>query len=114
MKTFLKWLILAPVGLLLLVFAIVNRHMVTVVFDPLSSDTPGFQIVAPLFVILFLTGMLGVLAGGVVTWLAQGRYRRAARHARADIERLRAEADGLRAQLSPRVSTAMERSRDVA
>jgi uncharacterized integral membrane protein len=114
MKTFLKWLILAPVGLLLLIFAIMNRHMVTVVLDPLSSDTPGFEIVAPLFLVLFLTGMLGVLAGGVVTWFAQGRYRRAARHARADIERLRAEADGLRAQLSPRLPTAIERGRDAA
>lgn len=116
MKTFFKWLILAPIGLVLLVFAIVNRHIVTVVLDPLSSDTPGFQISAPLFLILFLAGMFGVLAGGVATWLSQGKYRRAARQARSDVERLRLEADRLRAQLTPVLGSPalIDRNRDAA
>jgi hypothetical protein len=33
--------------------------------------------------------MVGVLAGGGATWLAQGKYRRAARQSRAEAERLR-------------------------
>lgn len=113
MKTFLKWLILAPIALILLVFAIANREPVRVVLDPLSSGPPDFHIVAPLFVVLFLTGMLGVLAGGIVTWIAQGRHRRAARHAKSDVERLRLECDRLRAQLTPTIP-AIARDRTAA
>jgi uncharacterized integral membrane protein len=117
MKTFLKWLVLAPLGLILLAFAIANREPVRVVLDPLPGESSDFQINAPLFLILFLAVAIGVLAGGFATWIAQGRHRRAARHARSDIERLRNEAENLRAQLGARSagsSLALERSRDAA
>jgi hypothetical protein len=50
--------------------------------------------------------MIGVIAGGVATWLAQGKYRRAARLSRAEAERLRGEARTLKAAQSivPNVS----------
>lgn len=114
MKTFLKWLILAPVALVFLAFAIANREPVRVVFDPLPGEYPDFQITAPLFLILILAIALGVLAGSFATWLAQSRHRRAARHARADVDRLRAEADGLRAQLAPRNAGLLASGRDAA
>src|SRR3954454_9376352 len=114
MKTFLKWLVLAPLGLILLVFAIANREPVRVVLDPLPGDGSDFQINAPLFLILFLFAALGVLAGGLATWLSQGRHRRAARHARSDLDRLRNEAETLRAQLAARSAGALERPRDAA
>ena len=37
--------------------------------------------------------MVGVLAGGAATWLAQGKHRRAARRSRAEADRWRAEAE---------------------
>jgi uncharacterized integral membrane protein len=114
MKTFLKWLVLAPVGVILLAFAIANREPVRVVLDPLPGDGSDFQIAAPLFLIIFLAIGVGVLAGGFAAWLAQGRHRRAARHARADIDRLRNEADNLRAQLGARSAGALARTRDAA
>lgn len=114
MKTFLKWLVLAPVGVILLAFAIANREPVRVVLDPLPGDGSDFQIAAPLFLILFFAIGVGVLAGGLATWLAQGRHRRAVRHARSDIDRLRNEADNLRAQLATRSAGALERTRDAA
>ena len=117
MKTFLKWLVLAPLGVILLVFAIANRQPVRVLLDPIPGDGSNIQIEAPLFLILFLAAGVGVLAGGFATWLAQGRHRRAARHARSDIDRLRNEADNLRAQLAVRSSgneRALERPRDAA
>ena len=113
MKTFLKWLFLAPLGVLLLAFAIANREPVRVILDPLPGD-PEFMIAAPLFLVLFLAAGLGVLAGGFATWLAQGRHRRAARHARSDVDRRRNEADHLRAQLATRAGTALVRSQDAA
>jgi uncharacterized integral membrane protein len=92
MKNFLKLLVLAPIAALLLIFAFANRQMVSVSFDQFESDIVGFAITAPLFVILILAVMLGVVAGGVATWFAQGKYRKAARQNRAEAERLRNEA----------------------
>jgi uncharacterized integral membrane protein len=94
MKALLKFFILAPIAILLLAFAFANRHIVTVSFDPFAADDgPAFAAIsAPLFLLLFLAAMVGVLAGGAVTWLRQGKHRRAARVNRAEAERLRGQA----------------------
>jgi uncharacterized integral membrane protein len=97
MKNFLKLLVLAPIAALLLIFAFANRQIVTVSFDPfVDGDIPAFAITAPLFLILILTVMLGVVAGGAATWLSQSKYRKAARQNRAEAERLRNEAQTAR------------------
>jgi uncharacterized integral membrane protein len=96
MKTLLKWLILSPIAIVIVTFAIINRQVVPVIFDPFGSNDPGLRLQAPLFFVLFACGMVGVLAGGVATWFAQGRHRRALREARADVDHLRAEADRMR------------------
>ena len=96
MTTFLKWLILTPIAVLIVTFAIVNRQVVPVVLDPFGSDIPGLRFEAPLFFVMFACGMAGVVAGGIATWFAQGRHRRALRDARADVAHLRAEADRMR------------------
>jgi uncharacterized integral membrane protein len=97
MKSWLKIIVIAPFALLFVAFAFANRQIVTVAFDPFASgDIPAFSITAPLFVVLLLTAMFGVLAGGIATWLAQGRYRKAARQNRAEAEKFRAEAAALR------------------
>ena len=99
MKNLFRLIVVTPVAILLLVFAFANRHIVTVSFDPFAEgDIPAFAITAPLFLILILAIMLGVLAGGVATWFAQGRYRRAARNSRAESEQMRLEATRLRSE----------------
>jgi uncharacterized integral membrane protein len=103
MKSWLKFILIAPFAILFVAFAFANRQSVTVAFDPFAGgDIPGLSMTAPLFVILILTGVLGVLAGGIVTWLAQGRYRKAARQNRAEAEKFRAEAAALRGADSDR------------
>jgi uncharacterized integral membrane protein len=93
MVRFLKLVVIAPFAIILLIFAFANRHFVTVSFDPFTSGgVPAFAIEAPLFVVLILTAMLGVIAGGLATWFAQAKHRRAERQARAEAERWRAEA----------------------
>ena len=100
MVRFLKLVIGVPIAIALLAFAFANRHFVTVSFDPFpSGDVPAFAITLPLFVVLILTAMIGVVAGGFAVWLAQGRYRRAARRTRAEADRWRAEAEAGRARL---------------
>jgi uncharacterized integral membrane protein len=96
MKTFLKWLILTPITVLIVTFAIVNRHAVPVSFDPFGSDLPGLRFEVPLFIVMFACAMLGVVAGSLVTWLRQGRNRRALREARSDLAHIRDEAERAR------------------
>lgn len=99
MVRFLKIIIVAPFAILFLIFAFANRQFVTVSFDPfVSGDVPAFAIDAPLFVVLILTAMVGVVAGSAATWLAQGKHRRAERRNRAEAERWRAEAETARAR----------------
>lgn len=99
MKNLLKFIVWTPIAILLLAFAFANRRNVTVSFDPVAgADDPAFA--APLFLLLILAVMIGVLAGGAATWLAQGKHRKAARESRAAVERLRSQAEALRSSHS--------------
>ena len=99
MKTVFKLLILVPLALLAVAFAVANRQGVTVSFDPFATDIPAFALSGPLFVVLILTVVAGVVIGGVATWFGQGRHRRGLRALRRENESLRAEAARLKADL---------------
>jgi hypothetical protein len=45
----------------------------------------------PLFVVIIVTAILGVVAGGMATWFGQRHWRRAARQHEADAHQARAE-----------------------
>src|SRR5213080_1411512 len=96
MAQFLKGLILLPIAIIVVLLAVANRGPVTLSFDPFSRE-PLFTATLPLFAVIFLAVMLGVLIGGAAAWMAQAkhrrqkrRYRREARHLRAETERARA------------------------
>ncbi|HZM07745.1 MAG TPA: lipopolysaccharide assembly protein LapA domain-containing protein [Methylocella sp.] len=92
MKSFFKYLFLIPIALIVLALAAANRHSVTIFLDPFASHTPeGTQIVAPLYIVMLLAAMAGIILGGVTTWLEQGKYRRAARRARSEANALRGD-----------------------
>jgi hypothetical protein len=95
MKTFFKWLILLPLFVIGAAIALANRQHVTIYFDPFPSGGANApQLSLPdveLWLVLFATLMIGVLIGGVATWLGQGTHRRAARRTRAELRRLNAE-----------------------
>jgi uncharacterized integral membrane protein len=102
MRNFLKWLIFAPIGLIFLVFALSNRQNVQVTLDPFyGGSDPSMLVVLPLFIVLLVSIGIGVILGGVATWLRQGRYRKGLREAKGQIETLRGENESLRAQLRP-------------
>jgi hypothetical protein len=106
---FLKWLLIAPLALIGLAFAIANRHLATVSFDPFAgNDISSPQITVPLFVILFSAVLFGILLGGIATWMTQGKNRRAARLARSEAEKWHSEADRLRAQVAETGRPAIE------
>jgi uncharacterized integral membrane protein len=91
MKRFLEVLILLPLAIIGLALAVANRHAVTVSFDPFTSTAAG-AIEAPLFIVLIVAVVVGVLLGGFFTWLSQGKHRRALRESRAEAARLRSQA----------------------
>ncbi len=99
MKTFLKALVLVPIAILAIAFAVANRQVIAISFDPFSAGDPIFVLAAPLFLLVFLLICIGVVIGGCASWLGQGRYRRRARVATAEAEEARGEVDRLRTEL---------------
>lgn len=97
MRKLITYAILVPIALILIVFAVANRHIVTVSLDPFNSADPSLAVSMPLFAALLATGIVGVIAGGLASWLEQGRWRRAARRHEADARSLRSELAELRA-----------------
>jgi uncharacterized integral membrane protein len=97
MRKFFTALVVIPLGVLFIVFAVANRHLVTVSFDPFNSADPSVAVSLPLFVAIIVAAILGVAAGGTATWFRQRHWRRAARQHEADARRARAETADLRA-----------------
>ncbi|MEA2951098.1 MAG: hypothetical protein QOJ96_618 [Alphaproteobacteria bacterium] len=104
-------LILVPLAIIFICFAVANRQTIVVSFDPFDSVQPAFAASMPLFVLIFVLLSLGVLIGGTAAWLRQSRWRRTARRLDADVGDLRAEMASLRRQLGeepPRLGRAYE------
>lgn len=96
MIRFLKALILLPIAILIVLLAVANRAPVTLSLDPFSQDAPEFATQLPLFAVIFAAVMVGVLIGGVASWLTQGKNRRAGRRFRREANQLRHETERLR------------------
>ncbi|MDN4987622.1 DUF1049 domain-containing protein [Bradyrhizobium arachidis] len=98
MRKFLTALIVIPLALVLVTFAVANRHFVTVSFDPFMAADPALSVTLPLFLLLILVAAVGVVAGGFAVWFGQRHWRRAARRHEADARAAQVELAGLRAQ----------------
>src|SRR3979490_837330 len=97
MRKFFTALVVIPLGLIFIVFAVANRHLVTVSFDPFNSVDPSLAVTMPLFAVIIAVAILGVVAGGAATWFRQRRWRRAARQHEAEARAARAQLADLRA-----------------
>jgi uncharacterized integral membrane protein len=96
MRKFFTGLVLIPLGLIFIIFAVANRHLVTVSFDPFNSRDPSVAVTLPLFVVIIAVAIAGVVAGGCATWFRQRHWRRAARQHEADARQARAQLAELR------------------
>ncbi len=88
-------LIVVPLAVVLIAFAVANRQMVTVSFDPFSAHEPAAAVTLPLFALIILLLIIGVAIGGAAAWLGQGRWRRSARRLERAASELRAKIDAL-------------------
>lgn len=97
MRKFVSWLFAILLFLIFVIFAVANRHFVTVSFDPFNSEHPAIEFSMPLFMLIIVAAILGVLAGGFTVWFGQRRWRRAARQHEADARTAKAQLAELRA-----------------
>ena len=91
-------LVILPLAILFVVFAVANRHVVTLSFDPFDSSDPELGLKLPLFVVILAAAIFGVIAGGIAAWFGQGRWRRSSRRFEAEARHARAELADLREQ----------------
>ena len=92
----LRGIILIPLAILLVAFAVANRQTIVVSFDPFDAAQPAYALTMPLFALIILLLILGVIIGGTAAWLRQTAWRSAARGHESEVRRLRAELDALR------------------
>ncbi len=97
-KRIAGWIVLVPLSAVLIIFALANRHLIIVNFNPAimpeTTVTDGFGI--PLFLVIYAVLLIGVLLGGVAAWLAQGHHRAEKRHWRREADSLHRELDSVR------------------
>ena len=91
--TLLKWVILLPILIAVVLLAVANDQAVPVHFNPFRVDDPVLRAELPLYQFAFAVFVLGALVGALVTWLGQRRYRVRARqeHDEAQFWHSRAE-----------------------
>jgi uncharacterized integral membrane protein len=91
-------LIIAPLALVLIALAVVNRKPALLTLDPLGGAT-GPSLEAPLFLFLLGAFAVGLLIGGIATWLGQAKWRRLAREETRQARDWRRQADRLEREL---------------
>jgi len=90
------WVIIIPLVAVIIAFAVANRQTVMVSFDPFSSTSPAYAATLPLFVVILMVLILGVLVGGIAAWIRQGKWRRAARRLDSEVRALHDEIESIR------------------
>jgi uncharacterized integral membrane protein len=97
-------LIVLPLAIVIVAFAVANRQAVTVSFDPFSATSPAYAATVPLFVMIFALLILGVVVGGVAAWIRQAKWRRTACRLDGEVRALHQEMDAIRSRFAPEAS----------
>jgi uncharacterized integral membrane protein len=82
-------IILVPLAVLIIAFAVANRETVTVSLDPFGGHDPAAAMSLPLFALVIVLLIIGVLIGGAAAWSRQGKWRGAARRFERELQVLR-------------------------
>lgn len=95
LRRFVWFFIALPAAALLITLALANRHSVRLVLDPFRPAEPVISLMLPFYAYLFGALLVGVVIGGVATWMTQARWRRSARQRAAEAHRWQVEAGRL-------------------
>ena len=96
MRRFLVLFVLLPLAIVVVTLSVANREAIVLSLDPFGAPSPRWSVELPLFIVLFATLGLGILIGGIATWVRQGKWRHTARFERANAARLRQDIERLR------------------
>ncbi|MDA0654050.1 MAG: LapA family protein [Proteobacteria bacterium] len=107
MTRFLFWLIVLPLAVLMALFGVANSQNIQLDLDPLP-----IVLTLPLYATVLGAVFIGLLVGGVTTWLGQGRWRRQARMLNRRVRQLERESSASRR--APPVLTNARGGRDAA
>ena len=89
----IQWILVLTAAVVVVVFAIFNREVVTVSFWPFPV-----RVVLPLYLALLAAIFAGFALGAAVSWLSQGKRRRQARAQRRRLARLERDVAELHAR----------------
>jgi len=101
-----SWIIMLPLALAAIAFAVTNRGAVELDLWPLP-----FTVQLPVFAVAFLSLFVGFVFGGFVAWMSAGKARRRARAKAREAEAARRELDMLREKLAKMEAEAGARDR---
>ena len=91
MRRLLNWLVLLPLGIILVLFAVANRAFVTLSFDPFSSESPALTFTVPLFIVVVVFLVIGIVVGTLISLARQWRLWRSLHRAEEEAAELKAE-----------------------
>ncbi len=106
LKRIATLLIAFPLGALLVAIAVTNRQSVQLILDPFREENPALAVQLPFYVYLLGALTIGVILGGVATWMSQSRWRRTARTQGQRAVRYQAEADRLARERDAQIAAA--------
>ena len=95
-RRIINWVIGLPIAVIVIAFCVANRQWIEISFDPFSRTSPFATMVMPLWALFFLGLFFGMIAGWIACWFAQGKWRKATKEARGDLQRAQTEAERLR------------------
>lgn len=105
---YVRYFILTVIGLALLLIAVANRQIVTVQLEPFGLGEPFPQPVdLPLFVVIFVSALSGLIAGFVIEWIRERKHRRAIFEQEREASNLRKEVKRLAVKASKTDKDAM-------
>lgn len=78
MKRLTTVFILVPIGIVVIALAVANRQPILLSVPPDVNGEPLYSASLPLFAVVFISVLLGMVIGGCATWVKQGRYRKRA------------------------------------
>ncbi|PWJ16222.1 LapA family protein [Jannaschia seohaensis] len=102
--TFIRYVFLGLLGLVLVTLMLANREMVSLRLIPDELGIPPLVeggISMPLFLVIFLAIALGLLIGFTWEWMREHKHRAEARSQRAAKERLEKELAKTKARAEP-------------
>jgi uncharacterized integral membrane protein len=82
-----------PLAIVLIALAVANRGSAPLRFDVFNPQNPAMTIDAPMFIWLLGAMAVGVLAGGIGAWFAQGKHRKMERRYKKEAATLRYEVE---------------------